>query len=188
MRPGGWSEGGFLGPAERLENVLAVDERTLTVLGITRDEIVEPLSLLIDAPYAVMSEWSEALGSAIRSHPEWEAERFEPRRAAIEQRFGHVECTSPFAARVGGRYEVVVAAYLGYVACPWGTELPEASCGRGSGDWWIHDPTRALRLSGPSLITHLIEEHGFFEGRESPYRVDPTAIAEMLELGPFATT
>jgi hypothetical protein len=188
MRPGRWSDGGFLGANERLEEVLAADRRTLAELGLARQEIVEPLSLLIDAPYTVMPDWSDELGSLTRCHPEWEVERWEPLRTAIAQRFGRVDCTGPFAARVGGRYEVVVAAYLGYVACPWGTAFPEASCGRGSGDWWIRDTTRGLGLRGPSLITHLIEKHGFFEGFESPYRVDPAALAEMLELGPFATT
>lgn len=188
MRPGRWSDGGFLGANERLEEVLAADRRTLAELGLARQEIVEPLSLLIDAPYTVMPDWSDELGSLTRSHPEWEVERLEPLREAVAQRFGRVECKGPFAARVGGRYEVVVAAYLGYVACPWGTAFPEASCGRGSGDWWIRDTTRGLGLRGPSLITHLIEKHGFFEGFESPYRVDPAALAEMLELGPLATT
>jgi hypothetical protein len=41
-------------------------------------------------------------------------------------------------------------------------------------------------MRGPELITHLIREHGFFEGFESPYRVDPRALAELLQLGPFA--
>jgi hypothetical protein len=33
------------------------------------------------------------------------------------------------------------------------------------------------------LIVHLIREHGFFEGRESPYRVDPGDLVRVLELG-----
>jgi hypothetical protein len=59
MRPGRWSDGGFLGANERLEEVLAADRRTLAELGLARQEIVEPLSLLIDAPYTVMPDWSD---------------------------------------------------------------------------------------------------------------------------------
>jgi hypothetical protein len=41
-------------------------------------------------------------------------------------------------------------------------------------------------MRGPELITHLIRERGFFEGFASPYRVDPHALAKLLQLGPFA--
>jgi hypothetical protein len=41
-------------------------------------------------------------------------------------------------------------------------------------------------MCGPDLIVHLITEHGFFEGQESPYRVDPERLARLLELGPLA--
>jgi hypothetical protein len=37
-----------------------------------------------------------------------------------------------------------------------------------------------LELTGPTLITHLIREHGFFEGLESPYRVDPERLPRLL--------
>lgn len=40
--------------------------------------------------------------------------------------------------------------------------------------------------SAPGLIIHLIREHHFFEGFGSPYRVDPTELARLLELGPCA--
>ncbi len=41
-------------------------------------------------------------------------------------------------------------------------------------------------LDGPGLIVHLIAEHGFFEGRESPYRVDPRAAIDVQEMEPDA--
>lgn len=184
MRPGGWSEGGFLGAEERLEEVLVADEKTLADLGITCQEIVEALALLIDAPATVGLPELPRLSSVL----DWSdvMARWAGRRALIEERFGHVESRGWAAALVGGRYEIRLFMTMGYVACPWGTAFPDASCGRGEGDWSIRDTARGLELRGPTLITHLIEQHGFFEGLESPYRVDPRALAELLELGPFA--
>ena len=42
--------------------------------------------------------------------------------------------------------------------------------------------TTGSDLSGPGLIVHLIRAHGFFEGFHSPSRVDPRALARVLEL------
>jgi hypothetical protein len=92
-------------------------------------------------------------------------------------------------ALVDGRFEVLMIATAGWQECPWSpTQLfgggkPRAT---GSGEWGIRDRQRGLEMRGPELITHLIREHGFFEGFESPYRVDPRALAELLQLGPFA--
>jgi len=47
MRPGGWSQVGFLGDTESLEEVLARDARTLAELRVSCDEIAEKLSLLL---------------------------------------------------------------------------------------------------------------------------------------------
>lgn len=53
MRPGAWSESGFLGPDEKLEGVLARDRQTLLRLGVTQEELADDLALLIDAPELV---------------------------------------------------------------------------------------------------------------------------------------
>lgn len=37
---------------------------------------------------------------------------------------------------------------------------------------------RTIRWSGLSI--HLIDEHGFFEGRGSPFRLEPAELAEMI--------
>ena len=49
MRPGAFSQAGFLGPDERLEDVLAGDQQTLADLGLTRAELAVPLDALLDA-------------------------------------------------------------------------------------------------------------------------------------------
>ena len=118
-------------------------------------------------------------------------EKLRTARAAIEQRFGKIEPMSSrpeTVARVGGRYEVRTLSCMGWQACPWSRAEFDPSCGRSTVQWWIRDTTRDLEMSGPGLIGHLITEHGFFEGVESPYRVDPRALAELLQLGPFSAS
>ena len=52
----------------------------------------------------------------------------------------------------------------------------------------IRNGDNGFKLAGPGLIVHLIGAHTFFEGFESPYRVEPRALAQLLQLGPFAST
>jgi hypothetical protein len=40
-------------------------------------------------------------------------------------------------------------------------------------------------MEGPGLIIHLIREHGFFEGLNSPYRVDPIDVNGHLKVRGF---
>ena len=187
MRPGGWSAGGFLGHNEQLADVLAADERTLAELGLTRDEIADPLSVLSGAPVISLTE-DPKLVSRLKTGSDWvtlEA-RLNDARAILEQRFGVVERVSENVARVGGRYEVETWGFMGVQECPWGPQLGGDACATSSTEWRIRDTTREVEMRGPGLITHLITDHGFFEGFESPYRVDPRALAELLRLGPFA--
>lgn len=184
MRPGAWSAGGFLGPTERLEDVLSADARTLTELAVTADELADALSLLTDA-----ASIATTLFLAIAEDRRWEGLEavMSDRRALIEQRFGAVEGVGPRVARVGGRYEVEWWGFMGVQECPWGSRLGDGDvCATSPTEWRIRDTTRGLEMRGPGLITHLITEHGFFEGLESPYRVDPRGLAELLQLGPSA--
>ena len=48
MRPGAFSERGFLGEDERLEDVLEADARTLSELGLSAEELAAPLDRLLD--------------------------------------------------------------------------------------------------------------------------------------------
>jgi hypothetical protein len=52
--------------------------------------------------------------------------------------------------------------------------------------WHVRNRHTSEELSGPGLIVHLIRAHRFFEGFESPHRVDPLALARVLGLGPYA--
>ena len=49
-------------------------------------------------------------------------------------------------------------------------------------DFLILNRQAGIQVTGPGLIVHLIREHHFFEGVESPYRVDPVRVSEVLQL------
>ncbi len=79
---------------------------------------------------------------------------------------------------VDGRYEVRAVEVMGRMPCPFGR------CGL-----FPKAEVRGRRLdTGQELLwtplgAHLIGAHGFFQGRGSPYRVEPGALAEFLGLG-----
>ena len=185
MRPGAWSTVGFLGPDERLEDVLTADARALAELGLTPVELAEPLELLIDAYELFLID-----RSPFDLPPMYEEEvaRYEASRAEIERRFGPIDSAR---FQVGERYEINFGQSCGTQICPWslndlsGTAWCGAGSG-GSGEWRIRNLVTGDEMRGPDLIVHLIRAHGFFEGRESPYRVDAVRLARLLELGPFA--
>jgi hypothetical protein len=49
-------------------------------------------------------------------------------------------------------------------------------------DWWVENLRTGQVLQGPGLIVHLMHDHHFCEGQESPYRVEPVALVELLGL------
>jgi hypothetical protein len=151
MRPGRFSQTGFLGPNESLRQVLETDARTLVELGVSA--------------YALAERLRELLQAAVAS----------------KRTVTHVR-----------DYKVRVQRYKGPQICPFAPQPHENPCPVGSDtrfasiDWDIKNTRNRVRLSGPGLIVHLIGAHAFFEGLQSPYRVAPRALAELLELGPFA--
>lgn len=75
------------------------------------------------------------------------------------------------------KYEVVAEAARGQIPCPWGHP-------------GLYNKTRIrLRkiatdetLVWSDLSIHLIEVHGFYQGRGSPYRLDPCMAKKILDL------
>jgi hypothetical protein len=147
MRPGGFSQVGFLDQRERLEDVLAMDRQTMLGLGLDFARLAAGLDELLDAAES------------------------SPRRAT----------------RIG-KLDVSVDLTTGFQICPWSPDPHRGQCTAGGGvrhaslTWKIRNRTTGDELRGPGLIVHLIRDHGFFEGRGSPSRVDPRRLAELLEL------
>jgi hypothetical protein len=78
-----------------------------------------------------------------------------------------------------GNFQVQLTQWRGSQECPW---LCEDDHKWSSVDFVIENRRSGAKVAGPGLIVHLIAEHGFFEGPESPYRVDPRKAAEVLDL------
>jgi len=78
-----------------------------------------------------------------------------------------------------GVYEVCACEAMGVLPCPFGEPglhtkaVIEAK----------RTDTRQT-LSWTALQVHLIREHGFYEGRGSPFRLEPSALAQFLGLLP----
>lgn len=101
------------------------------------------------------------------------------------------EATPRHAARIG-HFKVKVTLYPGFQMCPWSPDIHHGQCTAGGGvqygslDWNIRNQRTGQEIRGPGLIVHLIRDHHFFEGFESPYRVSPTELTRLLALGPFS--
>jgi hypothetical protein len=182
MRPGAWSECGFLGETESLRDVLEADAAALAELGIAAKEIADTLSVLVRAPDAIYARRFRDRDDGRFDEVSPGLERHaETAYAAVVERFGSLDVPELGDVLVGDRYEVGQLISLGVQECPWGPRTGNV-CGAASRDWRIRNTVRDLELVGSDLIVHLSGEHGFFEGRASPYRTDPRALAELLEL------
>jgi len=150
MRPGGFSQSGFLGVAERLDDVVACDALTVAKLGLTHERIAAELESIID--------------TAVRGQGR--------------------------KVRVGRHFEARIDQFTGFQICPWAPDPHHAQCQAGGGvrhaslNWEIRNRLTGQAMRGPGLIIHLIRAHRFFEGIESPSRVDPGDLVRLLNLQP----
>jgi hypothetical protein len=150
MRPGGLSSGGFLGPNERLADVLDRDRTTLDDLGLTASALAEALAALLEPPLLARQS----------------------------------------AARIG-HHSIRLKRYKGSQRCPFLDDPDSIRCEAAGGvrlasvDWRLRNLKSNQEMQGPGLIVHLAAGHSFFEGLGSPYRVEPEALARILEIGPF---
>lgn len=89
------------------------------------------------------------------------------------------------------RYEndmfvVELKLFPGFQICPWSINPHQEQCNYGGGvqfgsiDWVIFNKSAFASVSGPGLIVHLIRDHHFFEGLQSPYRINPIDLIKVL--------
>ena len=112
---------------------------------------------------------------------------FESLAMAIEALIAAAGGSRTGEATVGGTHHVRIQRYLGVQICPWSPDPQHTQCtGRGahfsSIDWRVEHLQSGEAMEGPGLIVHLMHDHHFCEGLESPYRVDPVALAGLLGL------
>jgi uncharacterized protein CbrC (UPF0167 family) len=173
MRPGAMSVGGFLGPTESLEAVLAKDRHTLEEAQVTYDQVADALERVLQSAHDQQQQLSTQ--EVEKRHVElpalcrpWPAPRFSLDHLPDPEKGYCVE----------GTLQVFFTVYRGFQCCPW--------CGDstwGCFDFLILNRRSGEYITGPGLIVHLIREHQFFEGSESPYRVEPLEAIRVLELG-----
>lgn len=179
MRPGAYSQGGFLGAAESLDLVLAQDEQILKKLGITFKEIAGKLEQIVKV--AVEKE------NRSRSPEFQKRAQYFPSGILIshenlsEHDFGYSIENLP-EHDLGysiDQYQIFISGTKGLQECPWDCPLENTW---GSFVFLLLNRQTGEYIVAPGLIVHLIREHHFFEGNESPYRVEPLKLAQVLGL------
>jgi hypothetical protein len=82
-----------------------------------------------------------------------------------------------------GIYEVRCEETRGIIPCPFGHPGRFLKCVT----YLKHLPTgRTLQWS--DLGVHMIEDHGFYQGRGAPFRLDPSDLAALLDIPPGSET
>jgi hypothetical protein len=80
---------------------------------------------------------------------------------------------------------VRLAGGVSAVSRDWRGRTPSPFPGEGTfakGETVFSDDTTGASFSISPLSLHLIDKHGFFQGKGSPYRVEPEIAARMMEL------
>jgi hypothetical protein len=81
--------------------------------------------------------------------------------------------------RVQPHFEIRVGSVRGGLRCPFGDKgLTRKS------NIEVVNLANGKSVTYTDLCIHLIEKHGFYQGKGSPFRLDPRALAETLELTP----
>ncbi len=115
---------------------------------------------------------------------------FEAVATALEVLISAAAASPRHGVTVDGKHHIRVQQYLGFQICPWSPDPNHAQCSMGEAkglihsslDWRLENLRTGKAVEGPGLIVHLMYDHHFCEGRESPNRVDPIILARVLEL------
>lgn len=115
---------------------------------------------------------------------------FEAVATALEVLISAAVASPRHEVTVDGIHHIRVQQYLGFQICPWSPDPNHAQCSMGEAkglihsslDWHLENLRTGGALEGPGLIVHLMYDHHFCEGKGSPNRVDPIALARVLEL------
>lgn len=173
MRPGAYSQGGFLGTNESLEDILAQDAQTLQSLGVSHKQIADTLE--------------SVLMTAIEKYKKDSRPNKTDRQLFFDlgdpETFPHHTSDGLPALDIGylvGNLHVFFVMWRGLQACPWGCGFSNLAYI----DFFILNRRTREYLTGAGLVIHLIREHHFFEGAESPYRTDPAQAVRVLEILP----
>jgi hypothetical protein len=180
MRPGAYSIGGFLGPDESLEAVIERDNHALDMLGVAHQQVALALEQVLQS----VNEMRDRLfkeNSAEYWRREWGWESYFPELfySTTMEKFSTDKLPAmELGYLVGANLQVFLLQSKGLQECPWDCEYEDWS----SFEFLILNRESGNYVVGPGLIVHLIQVHHFFEGLESPYRVDPAKVIQVLEI------
>ncbi|MEK6868944.1 MAG: hypothetical protein AABX74_01835 [Nanoarchaeota archaeon] len=160
-----YSSVGFLGRDESLLNVIHEDEEAVARLGVTHDQIADRIEYFI-IQYGV--EFSKIMRD-IGIMPLKE-------RIAAHKAFNRYIVVDPF--HLASDNSDNITGGRGIQECPWLDGVGDY----GDKNLRFDNLRLGETLSFPGLIVHLIREHHFYEGKQSPYRVDPTSAMRVLEI------
>lgn len=174
LRPGAYSQVGFLGETESLEQVLAQDEQTLNLLGITCENLAAELEKIISEIWKNELERPPSQSQEHDASLDWYSKA---RNKTFPPIFSLENLPDPNIGALFGNYQVFFLAFMGLQNCPWDCKVEHS--------WGFLDFLLINRQSGayvfaPGLIIHLIRAHHFFEGKQSLYRVEPSKLAKVL--------
>jgi len=191
MRPGYFSQDGFLGQDESLLEVIASDAAILQKLKVSYYQISIRIRTLLRKSYPIIvyseSDWQDIQRLGYRAnglrilHPASSlkaqaAEYLDTRRGNISYSIYRDENPS-LSFLVDGRYQIEICTYKGTQNCPW--------CGQSSGwDGIFKDVKTGETLCISGTLLHLIEDHHFFEGHGTPYRLDPERAVKFFRIDP----
>lgn len=95
---------------------------------------------------------------------------------ALEAVVAHAMAAYGARVTIAGHLTAVYHEAMGRIRCPFGDGL------YAKGDVELTDTRTAVTVHVPPLAVHMIELHGFYQGRGSRYRVDPATLCKMLDI------
>jgi len=81
--------------------------------------------------------------------------------------------------KVGEHFEASCEVERGFIPCPFGDSPPLRKK-----TIVVRNLRRNREIVFSELNIHLVSAHGFYEGKGSPFRLEPLELAAMLEIGP----
>jgi len=176
MRPGAYSMVGFLGVTESLEEVLRQDELTLQNLGLNYERLATELEKIVSNALRQKQE------RVYKNHQELMEREYPPISWRQDSSAPIFSINNLPGTEIGylidNKYQLIFAQSKGFQDCPWNCNEQHW----GSFDFLLLNRQTGEYIIAPGLIVHLIREHHFFEGLESPYRVEPSKLAQVLKL------
>jgi hypothetical protein len=167
---------GFLGPRESLAAVIARDTRTLQELGLTHRQLADALAEVLQAALAERDRLLALAPSAYRERDVGIPDLYHPASVPVYARDHLPDAYTGYVLE--DDLQVFVVQYRGMQECPWGCAYDPWS----SFDFMIVDRRSGASITGPGMGVHQIRAHHFFEGVQSPYRMDPAQLARVLRL------